>query len=265
MRSGPGTSAGVIAVLPSGTSCTVLSGPTIANGYHWYRVDCGGYGVGYVAGEYLQQVSAASLPPASVVSTSQATETPMATEVIPATEAPSETIPAPIDTETPMATTEPQDIGLASPEAAVPTGAAEQPRETAAIETEPASLPIVRVQRSDGSSPAQVLVDDDPATIWTTDGSTALPLAAFVVDLDSTQYVSSVSWLSDASGLFGTLYISVSTDNETWVDLPIETIAPPGEWQALTVDADVRYIRFVFVNDGGLNVIGGIAEVKVWP
>jgi len=265
MRSGPGTSAGVIAVLPSGTACTVLSGPTIANGYSWYRVDCGGYGIGYVAGEYLQQVSATSLPPASVIAMSPATETPVATATVPATETPSETISALPATETPLETMEPQDIAAASPEAAAPTGTAEPREETVAIATEPPSLPIVRVQRSDGSSQAQVLVDDDSSTVWTTDGSTVLPLAAFVVDLDSVHYVSSVSWLSGASGVSGTLHISVSTDHETWVDLSIDTIAPPGEWQQLTVDADVRYIRFVFVNDDGLNVIGGIAEVKVWP
>ena len=71
--------------------------------------------------------------------------------------------------------------------------------------------------------------------------------------------------MSSANGLAGTLYISVSTDNENWTDLPIDTIASPGEWQELPVDADVRYIRFVFVNDEGLAVVGGIAELKVWP
>jgi len=274
MRSGPGTSAGVVRVLPSGATCTVLSGPTVANGYHWYRVDCGGYGIGYVAGEYLQRVSAASLPPASVIPTSPVTETPVASETVPATATPSETISAPAatetnsapaDTETPLPAMEPQDLSPASPEAAGPTGTVEPPVEPTEIATEPASLPIVRVQRSDGSSPAQVLVDDDPTTVWTTDGSSVLPLAAFVVDLDSVQYVSSVSWLSGRSGISGTLHISVSTDNETWADLPIDTIAPPGEWQELTVDGDVRYIRFVFVNGDAVNAIGGIAEVKVWP
>ena len=47
--------------------------------------------------------------------------------------------------------------------------------------------------------------------------------------------------------------------------MPIDSIAPPGEWQHLAVDANVRYVRFVFVNDEGLVSIGGIAEVKVWP
>jgi hypothetical protein len=132
-------------------------------------------------------------------------------------------------------------------------------------ETGPQSIPIARVQRSDGSSPGQVLVDDDPSTVWTTDGSSAVPLAAFVADLDSAQYVSSISWLSDSAGLTGTLHISVSTDNETWTDLPLDNLAPPGEWQELMVDANVRYIRFVFVNDEGFASVGGVAELRVWP
>jgi hypothetical protein len=139
------------------------------------------------------------------------------------------------------------------------------PTEALPTETGPRSLPIARVQRSEGSSPAQVLVDDDASTVWTTDGSSVMPLAAFVADLDSVEYVSSISWLSGPGGLAGSLHISVSTDNETWTDLPHETLAPAGEWQELAVGANVRYIRFVFVNDDGLPVVGGVAELKVWP
>jgi uncharacterized protein YraI len=53
LRSGGGTSFSTIATLPSGTTVTIISGPTFANGLSWYRVSASGYGTGYVAGQYL--------------------------------------------------------------------------------------------------------------------------------------------------------------------------------------------------------------------
>jgi uncharacterized protein YgiM (DUF1202 family) len=266
LRIAAGTGSTVIATLPLGTTCTVISGPTTATGFQWYRLNCPGYGNGYAVADYLQQVSAASVPETAPI----ATETPAATEA-----ALTET---PVPTETPeptMTTSALLDTATATSESsiAVESGAspeAEQPVELPPTDVPPTEaglqpLPIARVQRSEGSSPAQVLVDDDPATVWTTDGSTVVPLAAFIADLDAAQYVSTIRWLSGSSGLSGTLYISVSTDNENWTDLPIDGIAAPGTWQELTVDASVRYVRFVFVNDEGLSVVGGVAEVEIWP
>ncbi|MCO5219960.1 MAG: SH3 domain-containing protein [Thermomicrobiales bacterium] len=53
LRSGAGTGYSTIAVLPSGTRVTILSGPIFANTYGWYRVSTP-YGTGWVAGDYLQ-------------------------------------------------------------------------------------------------------------------------------------------------------------------------------------------------------------------
>lgn len=277
LRSGGGTGFTVVALLLPNASCTVMSGPTSNNGYQWYRLNCPSYGIGYGAGDFFVQVSAASVSeePSSTATTIPATatvgvETPVETPPVTETATTEATEAVPADTETPV--TEPQTQGevQASPEISVATEevpATEIPAATEIPPTEaaPQSLPIARVQRTDGSSPAQVLVDNDPSTVWMTDGSSVLPLAAFVVDLDAAQYVSSISWLSGADGLAGTLHISVSTDNETWTDLAIDSIGPPGEWQQLAVGANVRFIRFVFVNEDGLAVLGGIAEVKVWP
>lgn len=268
-RNGPGTGNQVIASIPNGTTCTVMSGPTSANGYQWYQLNCPGFGTGYAVDNWLTQASAASVPDltSTPIPTTEV-ESPVTTSETP-NPAPSETIepatltPAPTETTVPTETPDLADQSLASP--AVDTPVEIEPTEAPPTETEPQSLPIARVQRSDGSSPAQVLVDDDPSTVWMTDGSSVLPLAAFVLDLDSVQYVSSISWRSGADGVSGTLHISVSTDNETWTDLPVDSIAPPGEWQQLAVDANVRYVRFVFVNEDGLAVIGGIADVKIWP
>ncbi len=53
LRTGAGTGYGTIAVLPTGTRVTIISGPIFANTYGWYRVSSA-YGTGWVAGDYLQ-------------------------------------------------------------------------------------------------------------------------------------------------------------------------------------------------------------------
>ena len=53
LRSAAGTSAPILATLPSGTFVTIISGPTFASGLSWYRVSTAVYGTGYVAGQYL--------------------------------------------------------------------------------------------------------------------------------------------------------------------------------------------------------------------
>jgi len=286
MRQGPGTGYSVITVLPQNTSCTVQSGPTPANGYQWYRLSCSGYGTGYVAGEYLSQVSASAVDtetstsvPSTATTVPTVVETATETVVVISPEAETETpfptetateeivvMPPSVETETPVppeATTEidlgppPASPGIQEPEVL------ETPTDIPV--TEPQPLTIARIQRSEGSSAGQVLVDHDAGTVWSTDGSAVVPLAAFIVDLDAPQYVSVVRWQVGAEGLAGTLYVSVSTDNENWTDLTFDSVAAPGEWQELAVAADVQYIRFVFVNDDGLPTAGGIAEVEVWP
>jgi len=220
----------------------------------------------------LSQVSAASLdqsasnpePSATSVATvTVSSETPAPTETAVPTEQQTSTPPAveAAPTDTPTLETEPPELSPSPSEAIV------EPQATATDVPilEPQPLSIARIQRSEGSSAAQVLVDRDSSTVWMTDGSSVVPLAAFIADLDAPQYVSLVRWQVGLEGLTGTLHISVSTDNENWTELTVDGIASPGEWQELAVDASVQFIRFVFVNDDGLPAVGGIAEIEVWP
>ena len=221
LRNGAGTGNSVVALLPPNASCTVVSGPTAGGGYQWYRLSCPSYGVGYAAGDFFEQVSAASVAEesANTATTVPATattgaETPVESPPVVETATDEATEVAPTDTETPIVETQTQSEAQASPEIDTESEApvvteASIATEIPPTESGPQSLPIARVLRTDGSSPAQVLVDDDPSTVWMTDGSSVLPLAAFVVDLDAEQYVSSISWLSGTSGLAGTLHISV--------------------------------------------------------
>ncbi len=53
LRTGPGFDTGVIVTMPTGTACTIVSGPVAANNLHWYELDTS-YGRGWAAGEYLK-------------------------------------------------------------------------------------------------------------------------------------------------------------------------------------------------------------------
>ncbi|MBX3069382.1 MAG: SH3 domain-containing protein [Thermomicrobiales bacterium] len=52
LRSEAGTSGTILKTLPTGTTGTVLAGPTVANGRDWYQIEAGS-DVGWVAGDYL--------------------------------------------------------------------------------------------------------------------------------------------------------------------------------------------------------------------
>lgn len=73
LRSGPGSSYSVLDRLPYGTVVEILGGPTGANGYSWFHVNAQGFGIGFVAGEYLDAGGpAGGGPPAAVAAQPQA-------------------------------------------------------------------------------------------------------------------------------------------------------------------------------------------------
>jgi len=62
LRSEPSRFGRVLATMPTGTACTVLDGPALADGLHWYHLQTP-YGSGWAAGEYLAQAAAPPPPP----------------------------------------------------------------------------------------------------------------------------------------------------------------------------------------------------------
>jgi uncharacterized protein YgiM (DUF1202 family) len=57
-RNAAGTSATIIGTLPTGTTATVLNGPSSANGMNWYQLQVSGMPNGWVAADFLTLVSA---------------------------------------------------------------------------------------------------------------------------------------------------------------------------------------------------------------
>jgi uncharacterized protein YgiM (DUF1202 family) len=55
LRASASTGATIRATMPTGTVCTVVSGPQSANGYTWYQVESS-YGTGWSANQYLVRI-----------------------------------------------------------------------------------------------------------------------------------------------------------------------------------------------------------------
>jgi uncharacterized protein YgiM (DUF1202 family) len=56
LRSSPSLGGSVLAVMPNGTTLTVLGGPQTASGYTWWQVQNATYGPGWSAADYLREV-----------------------------------------------------------------------------------------------------------------------------------------------------------------------------------------------------------------
>lgn len=64
LRTAGNLNGSVIATMPTGTICTVVSGPAPSGGLTWYQLDTP-YGRGWAAGEYLVPVTSTPTPPAT--------------------------------------------------------------------------------------------------------------------------------------------------------------------------------------------------------
>lgn len=61
LRSAPSLTSSVYVTMPTGTTCTILGGPSPAGGYTWYQVETP-YGTGWAAGEFLVKVAVPTTP-----------------------------------------------------------------------------------------------------------------------------------------------------------------------------------------------------------
>jgi uncharacterized protein YgiM (DUF1202 family) len=234
VRTGPGATNGIMGVMSAGQQGTVVEGPVASGGYLWHRLSIPGIGTGWVAGAYLIPASGASAESAAEVDAAvQQTE--------------------PEPTSTPAVESIPTNAG------------APEPTPTATIDPGPRPWPIVRMQRTDGSTEGQVLVDEDPSTIWTSPGLPDQQVGVFVADLGEARDISTVRWLPAETGIAGQLVLSISSDGQAWTDLDLVTAVTDGVWSEIVVGGSARFVRFAFVAIDETPVLGGIAEVEIWP
>jgi hypothetical protein len=126
---------------------------------------------------------------------------------------------------------------------------------------------IVKTRQSRNSGDAVVVVDNDPATSWSTEPG-ATPHEAYVVlDLGKPRVIKSVRWLAAPEGLSGTLRVEVSTDGKQWQKAAGVGQDTTDAWQErrLKQAVEARYVRLVFKNPNQEPRLGGLAEVEVWP
>ncbi len=258
MRSNAGTGYGVVAVMPNGAQGTVLAGPVASGSYQWYRVQAAA-GTGWVAGAYLQLISVSSAPGSTDAVSPANTVTPVPTN----TPAPSATEPPATDTPVPPPPTEVVEVVV--PTAALVVEEAPPPTATSTVDPGPQPLQIVRIQRTDGSTSGEVLVDEDESTVWIAPGMPAAQAAVFVADTGAEQWISEVRWQTGAAGLSGQLYISISLDGQTWTDLDLTLAQTDGSWSSLPVNASTMFVRFAFIAVDDIPDLGGIAEIELWP
>jgi hypothetical protein len=249
----------------------------------WYPLQVSGIGAGWASGTYLSSTPTVLGPQLTTAEAPTATATPEPTRTATLeptleptqtpTSLPSET-PIPtatatiIDVLTPTETAEPTETPASVPTEEPQVTEPELPNETLELTVapeEPRWLPIARIQRSPDAQPGQVLVDNDPATVWFANGA-GQPLAMFVLDLGQVSAFSQIWWQTGESGIGGTLYLSVSSDNVEWIDLdPTLAYVTEDGWIVLDTPTSAQFIRFVFVNDTASDWLGGISEVRVLP
>ena len=257
---------------PKGTSALITGASVQSGSMTWYPLNVDGIGAGWASGTYLSltptvqgpllptfddPTGTATLEPTSTSTGAPPSETPLptATATIVDVLAPTEVAPAAETLE--IEPTEEQQVADLAPPADAPEA------DTPPVET--LALPIARIQRSPDSQPGQLLVDNDPSTVWFANGA-GQPLAMFVLDLGQVSVFSQIQWQTGESGISGTLYLQVSSDNVEWLDLdPTFAYATEDGWIALDAPVSAQFIRFVFVNDAAAEWLGGISEVRVLP
>ena len=108
--------------------------------------------------------------------------------------------------------------------------------------------------------------DGYTSTYWRTYSSDTPPSSARVyVALDAIRYVGSVKWFFARAGWADYCTIEGSTDKLSWWFIGDASVPTAGIWYERLVNRQARYIRFVFSNPDGLDYLGGLAELQVWP
>jgi hypothetical protein len=108
------------------------------------------------------------------------------------------------------------------------------------------------------------LFDNDAATRWQTIDPNPT-IAVIVIDLGAVSPVGSLAWLPMVDGAADGLLVEISTDGDTWTLVDTSGTAVAGTWQSTPVDASARHIRLVIRSDGSRPLLGGIAELVIFP
>jgi hypothetical protein len=125
--------------------------------------------------------------------------------------------------------------------------------------------PIAASDQTENSTTAQLVIDGDPTTYWVTTTDVP-PTGAYVqLDLGTAQPIGTIRWLFAQPDMADGLSIRASEDGENWATLAEPANAEAGIWQELNASVAARYVRFAFNNPSHSLILGGLAEVEIWP
>lgn len=129
----------------------------------------------------------------------------------------------------------------------------------------PKPFTIIGSGRSANSESSLVVWDNRTSTYWKTTSSTPPSSARIYVEIDANRTVGSVKWIFAREGWADWCTIEGSTDKVKWYFIGDASVPTAGLWEERLVNRRAKYIRFVFNNPDDLDILGGLAEIQVWP
>lgn len=126
------------------------------------------------------------------------------------------------------------------------------------------TLPIVAGARSDNSTSSSAVYDDDLSTSWQSTATEPPSVAYLWLDLGDVHQISAIEWMFSEPGAADQFAIDVSTDRETWTQITRKSNGAVDEWRRVEWSGEARYVRFFFANPNGDDVLGHLAEVRVY-
>jgi len=144
-------------------------------------------------------------------------------------------------------------------------GTASTTTPTATSTPTPTNIALSASGGSSGATYTGRIRDGRLDTDWRTTGSPAPGSAYVYIDLGSSTYIDSVSWVFNQTGGAPQLDIQISSDKRSWTTAATAGNAPANQWQSAPISAEARYVRWLFTNTTNVPVLGYLAEVTVRP
>ncbi len=118
------------------------------------------------------------------------------------------------------------------------------------------------------STDSDAVWDNDFGSIWQTNGLTVPTSAYFYVSLGTSKQIGQIRWRYGASGMGDALSLQISNDKVTWTEVYADTNnSAAGVWFEVSPPANTtaKYVRWMYTNPNSDPVIGGVAEVQIYP
>ncbi|HEV2066211.1 MAG TPA: discoidin domain-containing protein [Thermomicrobiales bacterium] len=126
---------------------------------------------------------------------------------------------------------------------------------------------VAGIDDSESSGTASRVVDGDPATTWQVSPAASPDESWLLLDLGAVVPVERVSIELGYGGSLPPFELWLSEDGSNWWNVAQRNgweFAPGVEYE-VSVDAWTRYVMVVVPDVAGLDTVGGIGEVRVWP